>query len=165
MNLSQATELYTGMTTCRHVKVMNVYISARFSNKKLPGCFMCECVRHGLYTKKEGMELDDDIGFADHFGCTQNEAHALLFVKPKGELSIRADMTTGEGYYQAGKELLEKYGYGHLFEEAEIMKLRHYEGIEAAGYLSRDRMKITHKASPMSFEQYIDELKVTIKED
>lgn len=169
MNLAQATELYTGITTCRPVEEMNIYVGAANAKSKMPGCFMCECVRHGLYAIEQGRKLDDASGFSRYFGCTYHEACSFLFVYNIRERGDReAAIVAGENYYQAGKALIQKYGHwdavnaGIHLGKSEGVETDGYDGVE---YSSRVPIKITHEPSTMSFEQCMDELKVTIKED
>jgi len=115
MNRQQSKELFTLITTVRHVKEMDLNVGAVSSSSGLPGCLLCEGVRHGLYSKTEGYKLDIEMGFAPHFGCTVEEAASIIW---HPSANYDNDKTTGENYYQAGKELLIKYGYGDLFEEA-----------------------------------------------
>ncbi|MCZ6897658.1 MAG: hypothetical protein O7D95_02965 [Betaproteobacteria bacterium] len=113
----QADELFTLISTVRHVEEMNVNHGVVFAFEKTPGCLLCESVRHHLHSTEKGGPLAYPEGFAPYFGCTEKEADSIIFHR-----HIRGDdwndnpKTTGENYYQAGKELLEKYGYGHLFE-------------------------------------------------
>ncbi len=129
MNTSQAQELFTLITTVRHVKEMHVHFGANAAPLPVPGCLLCEGVRHGLYTEEQGNKIDTlarsggcSIGFDIHFGCTEDEACEVLF---HNQITTSKE-TTGENYYQASKELLLKYGYKNLFETtlsfATIMK-------------------------------------------
>jgi len=118
MNRSQAEELFTLITTVRHVDKMHTHYGAAYSERPVPACLLCEGVRHGLYTKEQGLELDTTsassrnvIGFDVHFGCTESEACGVLF---HNQITL-SDHTNGENYYQSGKELIEKY-HPDLFE-------------------------------------------------
>lgn len=112
MNRSQAIEAFTLFTTCRHVREMNTGRGVPSHDGNLPGCIICEGVRHGLYPESINIDLAWVSGFSKHFGCTGEEARGLIF----HDHSACGGDTTGENYYQAGKELLEKYGYADLFE-------------------------------------------------
>lgn len=118
MDRSQAKELFTLITTVRHVKEMRTIMGVVSACSATPGCLLCEGVRHGLYEQKKAADyrLDMDDGFMRHFGCTNEEATDVIFHNhiPHGP----ATETTGENYWKAGRELIEKYGYGDLFEEA-----------------------------------------------
>ncbi len=114
MNKLQAIELKILIETVRHVKEMNTYAGYAHARLDGPGCLLCEGIRHGLYTTDEVQRLTiDSIGFKKHFGCVGDEAGAIIFHR---HIVGESNNTTGENYYAAGKELLEKYGYGHLFE-------------------------------------------------
>jgi len=118
MNRQQGKELFTLITTTRDDKEMNVMngaVHAQTPFEKIPGCLLCQGVRHGLYTMREGQELDSSKGFAPYFGCTVDEAHEVLFHYYRRDNGNKN--TNGQNYYQAGKELLIKYGYGDMFEE------------------------------------------------
>jgi len=114
MNLHQAQKLYTLISTVRHVEKMNVDNGAQYWDVDIPGCLLCEGVRNRLYTEEKGFRLDYPHGFERHFGCTNEEAGNVIY---HSHISS-SNETTGENYYQAGKELLEKYGYGHLFDNS-----------------------------------------------
>ena len=116
MNKTQAKELFTLITTVRHVKVMDVHIGANAATLPLPGCLLCEGVRHKLYDEQQGSILDMPTAFGNHFGCTDNEANQVLFHNQLRSNYATIGNSTGENYYQAGKELLIKYGYNNLFE-------------------------------------------------
>jgi len=119
MNRQQATELFTLITTVRHVDEMNVttgVLCGMYSNE--PGCLLCEGVRHGLYTEGKGRSIDLGSGFAPHFGCTEEEARHVIYHAINRPV-ISEPQTTGEIYYKIGKELLIKYGYADLFETAQ----------------------------------------------
>ena len=117
MNRQQAQELFTLITTVRHVKEMNCTIGPYYKNDPIAGCLLCEGVRHGLYTMDKGAELDISYGFAPHFGCTLAEGWEVIW---HNNIIGCAHETTGENYYQAGKELLIKYGYGDMFGKPEV---------------------------------------------
>ena len=113
MNTKQAAELKLLLDTVRHVDKMDVFHGAVSALDPDEGCLLCEGVRHNLYTVEEGRLIDMPEGFAPHFGCTIEEAHAVLFhydARHNGNF-IAGATTTGENYYQAGMELLTKYGY------------------------------------------------------
>ena len=114
MNIDQATELYALITTVRHVKDMDTTCGAVFYDKNRGGCLLCEGVRHGLYSVEKGIELDMEGGFSRHFNCSIDEAKGVIYHKRIRKIRHK---TTGENYYKAGKELIEKYGFGHLFEK------------------------------------------------
>ena len=114
MNRSQAKELFTLITTVRHVEEMNKVFGACRARDYCTGCLLCEGVRHGIYTIEKGNKLDMPGGFAPHFGCTDDEATAVLFHFHIAD----GNRTNGENYYKAGKELIEKYGYTDLFDTA-----------------------------------------------
>jgi len=118
MNRLQSKELFTLITTTRYDKEMNVMngaINAQPLFEGIPGCLLCQGVRHGLYTMEQGQKIDSSEGFAPYFGCTQQEAHELLFHRCKRDNGV--EETNGQNYFEAGKELLIKYGYGDMFEE------------------------------------------------
>ena len=112
MNRAQAKELFTLITTVRHVDKMH---SGNGPLTDQPfGCLLCEGYRHGLYSVDKAIKLDKEPGFSNHFGCTTGEGLNLIFSSnPNGH-----GATTGENYYKAGKELIEKYGYTDLFDTA-----------------------------------------------
>jgi len=120
MNRQQAKELFTLITTVRHVKEMDVtaspYTAGEFPNK--PACLLSEGMRHGLYNLSK-VEDPDTGGTVFHqmFGCSEEEGRSVVFHNHLRD-SMSSGNTTGEVYYQAGEELLIKYGYSDLFEEA-----------------------------------------------
>lgn len=116
MNRLQAIELHTLISTVRHVQKMDTQVGPRPNDREVAGCLLCEGVRHGLYTAEEGYNLDKSRGFAPHFGCTKNEADEVIHHWDKRDWYSNSD-TTGEIYFQAGRELIEKYGFTDLFEE------------------------------------------------
>jgi len=111
MKRQQGKELFILITTVRHVKEMNTVHGTNTTQKY--GCLLCEGYRHGLYSMQKAEEIDNANGFDKHFGCTYKEACELIFLHGL----YTNNETTGENYYQAGKELLIKYGYSDLFEE------------------------------------------------
>jgi len=116
MNLQQAKELHTLISTVRHVEKMDVGVGPRM-DPTIAGCLLCEGVRHELYSRDKG-NLAVPSGFSPHFGCTAREAECVIF-----HWHIRGhecSETTGENYFQAGKELIEKYGFADLFEETAL---------------------------------------------
>jgi len=129
MRLDQAVEAFTLFTTVRPVREMNTEDAPSVA-KDGPGCLLCEGVRSNLYSIKEGDKLSLGKGFSEHFGCTIAEANRLIFHSHMHS----GDITTGENYYLAGKELLTKYGYGDLFIEISIDT--DSPGIEGEGYLA-----------------------------
>ncbi len=149
MNLAQATELHALLTTCRPVKEMNVRRGAIHGLRHgKPGCLLCHGHREGLYTLSEAADLDMPKPFSMHFGCTEKEAEQLIFLGKLGNgfNSFHPDsQVTGENYYQAGKKLLIKYGYGHLFEEPKLP----FTVSEGA----------VHFPSPLSFDEIMNESK------
>ncbi len=170
MNLSQATELYTLITTCRHVGKMDVHVGAYASDQKeRAGCLLCEGVRHGLYSQKQGFELEKSYTFANHFGCTEDEGHDVVYVTEarNGGGPKASRIVTGENYYQAGKELIKKYGHWEAVNgnntPKKIMSYikRTDPKIEGSTY----RQIITHEPANATFEQCMNELRVTITED
>jgi len=128
MDRQQAQELFTLITTVRHVKKMDTSIGSYYSNEIVAGCLLCEGVRHGLYTVDKGAELNVSNGFMAHFGCTKDEGWNVIWHKHITD----SYETTGENYYLAGKELLTKYGYGDLFIAIDTDS----PGIEGEGYLA-----------------------------
>lgn len=113
MDRQQATELFTLITTVRHVEEMKQSIPMSSSPESTPGCLLCEGVRHGLYEQWDGRRLDFSDGFGIHFGCTKDEARSVLFHPGSPD-------TTGEKYYQFGKELIEKYGLWDYVSETTL---------------------------------------------
>ncbi len=107
MNRQQATELKILIDTVRHVEEMNTQKGPY--TRESAGCLLCEGYRHDLYSQSKARELDNSPGFNNYFGCTEEEANHLIFNASYGY------HTTGENYYQTGKELLIKYGFGDLF--------------------------------------------------
>ena len=118
MDRQQGKELFTLITTVRHVVNMDTGDAPSVAKYGEPGCLLCEGVRHNLYSRNEGDKLSVVTGFGKHFGCTQAEANRLIF----HSYIATGYSTTGENYYQAGKELLTKYGYGDLFDDKESVK-------------------------------------------
>ncbi len=119
MNLAQATEMHTLLTTCRPVEKMNLRRGVQNGGMKNgPACLLCEGYRRGVYSYDEANSLDMPKPFSEHFGCAYEEAVELIFLgREKDYPSTAPEIreVTGEDYYQAGKLLLEKHGYGHLF--------------------------------------------------
>jgi len=113
MDRNQAKELHHLITTVRYVEEMNTIRGVISWKEPVPGCLLCEGVRHGLYTREEGSRLDQATGFDDHFGCTWDEAADVIY---HNHIQMCRE-TTGEIYFQAGKELIEKYGFADLFDE------------------------------------------------
>ncbi len=126
MNLAQATELHTLLSTCRPTEKMDTLIGPdRRDDNDDPGCLLCQGHREGLYSYDEACGLDMPPEFSWHFGCTLEEAQDLVFLgnyQEKHFLQSFHHRVTGEDYYQKGKLLLEKYGYGHLFVKIEPHK-------------------------------------------
>lgn len=117
MNNEQATLLKRIADVVRHVEVMDPTVSPITMHLYESACFMSEAVRHGLIDRESAIEREDSpgFGFCELFGITELEASKLIFhrgLRPEG------DFTTGENYYTAVKELLTKYNYGHLYEQA-----------------------------------------------
>ena len=109
MTPENANEFRLLVTTGRHVKEMDTNIGAWAHNTDKEGCALCEAVRRGIYSEVEGTRLDNSQGFSEHFGCTAGEAYKFLF---HGHTKCGGNQqTNGENYYQAGMELLTKYGY------------------------------------------------------
>ena len=114
MNIKQAQELFTLITTVRHVEEMcetQSPVSALVEPTK-PACILAEGMRHGLYTFDQ---VKDENGqqykFYRLFGCKEDEQLSVMFAKNS------MGFQSGEIVYQAGKELLLKYGYADFFEE------------------------------------------------
>lgn len=129
MSRLQAKELFTLVDTVRHVKDMKTTIGAYAAQdgmEDIAGCLLCEGVRHGLYTMELAGTLDVGEGFAPHFGCTEAEAHQVIFHHYLIDIACEQGArnystvhdTNGENYYQAAKALITKYGFGDLFEQA-----------------------------------------------
>ena len=106
MNRQQGTELFTLITTVRHVKEMDGTTSPGCREGR-PACVLEEGRRHGLFILEEVRDTNNEVVFYKLFGCTYRESMDVIFCND-----------TGEETYQAGKELLIKYGYSDLFEEA-----------------------------------------------
>jgi len=91
----------------------NTVYGAIFSASTRPACVMCNAVRGGLIDLELGNKIDNSTSFSKYFDVTWNEAHNVLF---HGHESTNP-ITTGENYYKACKELLDKHGYGHLLDK------------------------------------------------
>ena len=106
MNRQQAQRLFTLITTIRHVKEMDGTFSPGCREGR-PACVLEEGRRRGLFILEEVRDTNNEAVFYKLFGCTYQESMDVIFCN-----------NTGEETYQAGKELLIKYGYSDLFEEA-----------------------------------------------
>ena len=104
MNISQAKELYTLISTVRHVKKTDCTHSPMEADRDGSVCLLAEGVRHGLYLREDVLDSKAEglTVFPELFGCTEEESEDVII--------MQLTTSTGEDHYQAGKELIQKYG-------------------------------------------------------
>lgn len=112
----------------RTVPIIDTTNGATYAEKDCPACLVCNAIRAGLVDEKlvestrklSGESMDFPGGFSHYFDVSFDEACKVIFIPHRRNRHDR--ISTGENYYIACKELLDKYGYGYLLEETEERK-------------------------------------------